>query len=279
MVKAFLFFHRERFFFLLTKVSCFFLSKQGVAFYTGSQQGQAGLSDGYLLYALANKRCENFKTCGVNGDAINGVAKVNQDIFREFQIGQQNLVNGNCPAARQQKERIAALMAVPLVQGTLRYAYLTDPNFYSNISEKANAEAAVFAASVLPIVNACSSADAEIIYENMAVGSPGTYFSAVKAAFERNYDCMGISSKDVGGLFDSLNGNYMQSAAPPDTGSSSGGLSGGAIAGICIGAAVVVIGAGYLIYRSKKSGGIDSSYANGHSAKSNGAAPEQNGVA
>ena len=238
---------------------------EAVAFYTGSQQEAGGSTDGYLLYALANKRCINFKTCGENGDSTEGLAKLNNDIFREFKIGQQNLVNGKCDDARKQKERIAQLMAVPLIQGTLRYAYLTDKQTSSEFDEKSNAEGAVFAASILPVVHACSPGDAQIIYENMYAGSPSADFAAVKSAFERNYGCMGISGSDVGGLYDSATGDFFAGAAPVNTSSSgSSGLTGGAIAGICIFTAVVVIGAGFFIFRHKKNKSIDKSFPSGH---------------
>eukprot|EP00544_Gedaniella_sp_CCMP2646_P002188 CAMPEP_0202507198 /NCGR_PEP_ID=MMETSP1361-20130828/51594_1 /ASSEMBLY_ACC=CAM_ASM_000849 /TAXON_ID=210615 /ORGANISM="Staurosira complex sp., Strain CCMP2646" /LENGTH=557 /DNA_ID=CAMNT_0049141305 /DNA_START=2378 /DNA_END=4051 /DNA_ORIENTATION=- len=244
---------------------------EAVAFYTGSQQEGGASTDGYLLYALANKRCINFKTCGPAGDSVEGSSKVNTDIFREFNIGQGNLVNGKCDSARQQKEKIAAFMAIPLVQGTLRYAYLTDTSLTPSVSEKSQAEGAVFAASVLPIVHACSPSDAQTIYNNMAVGSQGAKFVEVKAAFERNYGCMGISGSDVGGLYDSATEAYFTNAEPSSAGSdsSSGGLSGGAIAGICIAAAVVVFAVAFLVFRNKSSAhGVDKDFPSGAGSSS-----------
>jgi len=51
---------------------------EGVAFYTGSLEGSAdgGGDGGKLVYRLAEKRCANFGTCGVSGDATSGTAKV-----------------------------------------------------------------------------------------------------------------------------------------------------------------------------------------------------------
>ena len=49
---------------------------EGVAFYTGSLQGTDGAGSGKMVYALADKRCKNFKTCGAAGDATSGTSKV-----------------------------------------------------------------------------------------------------------------------------------------------------------------------------------------------------------
>jgi hypothetical protein len=163
-------------------------------------------------------------------------------------------------------------MAIPLVQGTLRYAYLTDTSLTPSVSEKSQAEGAVFAASVLPIVHACSPSDAQTIYNNMAVGSQSAKFVEVRAAFERNYGCMGISGSDVGGLYDSATEAYFTNAEPSSAGSSSsssGGLSGGGIAGICIAAAVVVFAVAFLIFRNKSSAhGVDKDFSSGAGSSS-----------
>ena len=205
---------------------------EAVAFYTGSQSNKDDLTSGYLLYTLANKRCENFKTCGKDGGLTEGESKVNLDIFLLFKIGQQDLMKRKCTEAKMQKDRIVELMAIPLIQGTIRYAYLTSSK-QDNVSEKSKAEGAVFAASVLPIVHYCNSDDAYTIYENLGVGSPPADFAAVKQAFEKNYNCMGISCSDVGGLYDDATSLYLDGAGPCSSGES--GMSTGAVIGLTVG--------------------------------------------
>ena len=187
---------------------------EGVAFYTGSSHGTAvnSIMTGYLIYSLANKRCANFKTCSASGDSVVGNAKVNIDLLNLFERGKSSLQGGRCNAARNRKDKIAKIMAIPALQGTLRYAYITGPQ--NTRTPKAIGEGAVFAAAVLPIVHACSPSDAQIIYDNMNAASTSTNFAAVKEAFERNYDCMGISCLDVGGYFDQALNEYFPGAAP-----------------------------------------------------------------
>lgn len=184
---------------------------EAVAFYTGSVPKTSG-EGGHLLYTLAQKRCENFGTCLTTTSEV-GMAKVNSEIFKNFRMGKQGLITGNCKAVEQNVARITQLMAVPLVQGTLRYAYIQDKQ--NDKREKAQAEGAVFAASVLPLLNACSASDADIVYNNMRVGNGGSVsFEVVKTAFERNYNCLGITCEDVGGLIDSVSTGYLQGAEP-----------------------------------------------------------------
>jgi len=203
---------------------------EAVAFYTGSLEGTDGSGSGKLAYALADKRCTNFKTCGDLGDVTNGSSKVNIDMFRYFNIGQAKLAKGECSSAREEKDAIEKLMLIPLIQGTLRYAYKTDNEPYS---EKAEAEGVVFALSVVPAIHACDPAAAEVIASNMKAGQYGTAsFPDVKAAFESTYDCLGIDGAMVGGLYDAATGSYFEGAEPMVTKSS------GASAGMLVSAGV-----------------------------------------
>ena len=73
---------------------------EGVAFYTGSEAGAAGhyttagATDGVMIYALANKRCKNFKTCGVG--EYSGNSAVNIALFDQFALGKNACQVGEC---------------------------------------------------------------------------------------------------------------------------------------------------------------------------------------
>merc|ERR1719301_95846 len=60
---------------------------EGVAFYSGSLEGtdNANSVSGKLIHALADKRCENFKTCSASGDSTDNSkgSKVNHDFIKQ----------------------------------------------------------------------------------------------------------------------------------------------------------------------------------------------------
>jgi hypothetical protein len=181
---------------------------EGVAFYSGSLEGEdaGGSSGGKLVYRLAEKRCANFGTCGAAGDATSGTAKVNLDLFPLFAEGARLLERGECSAVRPLVDSIVSLMTVPLVQGSLRYAYKIG-EVPADRSQKNAAEGAVFAAAVLPLVAYCNPASANTISANQKFGlfDAGTFpdFASVKSAFEETYACLGITCDQVGGLVSS----------------------------------------------------------------------------
>jgi hypothetical protein len=177
---------------------------EAVAFYTGSLVGtDASAGSGKMLYALAEKRCKNYKTCAsivVEKQTASGKSAVNTKILSQFQLGQAALQGSRCKDVPAIKEAIVKLMVVPLVQGALRYAYKVDR---LQGGDKEKAEGAVFAASVLPMIAHCDAAAAKIISNNLAIESATPMnlgFTAVKEAFEKTYACLGITCADVGGL-------------------------------------------------------------------------------
>jgi hypothetical protein len=172
----------------------------GVAYYTGSLEGADGSGQGYLLYALADQMCKIFKTCGPNGDRISGSSKVNIEIFDQFRQMQHNIRTHQCTPARRNKERISVLMSIPLVQATLQQAYINDKQPGASLVEEARG--AALAASIVPVVASCKTADGNIIYANMKTNRGyKSSFDEVKTAFERNYECMGVQCSDIGGYW------------------------------------------------------------------------------
>merc|ERR1719483_1143960 len=197
---------------------------EGVAFYAGSQEGRlpGGNSAGVMVYRLAEKRCGNFGTC--TGTSATGISQVNDELFKAgglFTRGRDLLHMGSCSRVRDVVDRIVSIMTVPLVQGTLRYAWKVGQtggkdNMASDQNAKNAAEGSTFAAAVLPLVHACDAAAAKVVSDHMKFGAAvydkttGDYVSgtkpdtaAVKAALEKTYTCLGITCAHVGGL---LNG-------------------------------------------------------------------------
>lgn len=227
---------------------------EAVAFYTGSLEGVDGEGEGKLLHELADKRCANFKTCGEFASELSGISHVNLDIFHEFDLGASKILRGECSAAREQKEKIETMMAVPLIQGAIRYAYITDRD--ATAGEKAEAEGATFAAAVLPLVHACNEEAAATIYDNLKVGQGLTAnFADVKNAFESTYECLGIRCEDVGGLYDTATGTYYAGAEPCGS-SSSSSANVGLIVGLTVGG-VVFLALVFLVSRRRRSAASD----------------------
>eukprot|EP01051_Picozoa_sp_SAG22_P015864 SAG22_NODE_2139_length_2954_cov_1.248687_4_plen_191_part_00 len=102
-------------------------------------------------------------------------------------------------------EAIKKQMLVPLVQGTLRYAYKADPNLPSPDSspEKEIGEGWAFAAAILGEVNRCDPDAAAMLRTNMDVTAETAVadgYAAVVNEMQSIYGCLGMTCADVGGL-------------------------------------------------------------------------------
>lgn len=243
---------------------------EAVAFFTGSLEGSGGTGGGKLVYSLINNRCVDFKTCGTDGNESTGHAFLNHLLRKEFKKGQEHLKTGKCEEARKDKERIESLLAVPLVQGALRSAYILGTS--KNVDHKSKVAGATFAAAILPIVHHCKPSAAEAIYNALHIGASSTVFSTVKTAFEENYACMGITCDVVGGYYDDANSVYYEGAGPcthtattptmnsgsqsvsNDTSSSSesGANAVGIAFGVTIAVIVVILGAMFYAHKHRK---------------------------
>mmetsp|Transcript_21764 Transcript_21764/g.37049 ORF Transcript_21764/g.37049 Transcript_21764/m.37049 type:complete len:586 (-) Transcript_21764:238-1995(-) len=184
---------------------------RAVAYYTGSLEGTLGDGTGRLLHQLADDMCVEFRTCGRNSDERGGRSYVNREILTRLRTTQDFIENQQCGSVELAEEEIEIFMIIPLVQGTLKYAYLRSVED-SEINESAGA---IFAASILPLVHACDQNDAATISRNLGLGSTSsTDFTAVKTALENNYECLRLTCKSVGGYFDSNINDYYASAFP-----------------------------------------------------------------
>lgn len=234
---------------------------QAVAFYAGSMEGESGVGDGVLLFDLADTMCARFMACGDDAELRFGISYANNVAINQFMKGQLHLLKRECGAARTSKNKIEKIMAVPLVQAALLNSY---QQVYEKKSEEEEASkmivaGSMYAATVLPLVHDCSPEDAQIIYENLRDNQTEVDFIAVKEAFERNYACMGVTCKAVGGIWEGR--QYFPYASPCqdaiDTDNSSGihfGIVIAAVGGILVLCALV-----YLSHQHHKKR-IDSKY-------------------
>ncbi|CAB9501129.1 expressed unknown protein [Seminavis robusta] len=186
---------------------------EGIAFYTGSLEGDDGLGDGVLAYALADDLCKDFKTCGASGDVTTGLSYVNQEVFSLSDSAVELLMAEKCAETRFYVQEIVGLITVPLVQGLLRATYQSMYAEDEESRDMAKGEAAAFAASVVPILHNCSESDAAMVQEQLAYTSDQRDYVAIKQALERHYECMGITCTQVGGLWDPNINEYRKDAA------------------------------------------------------------------
>lgn len=199
---------------------------EAVAFYVGSlgKDGDTlGGSSGNLLYALADKRCQNYGTCDP-ASIDKATAKVNSALLVEFNKGKSLLDESKCTAVIPIKDRIVELMSIPLLQGALRYASkvaIANGKSAGSASPKEVAEGYIFAQSILPRIGRCSSEDAAIIASNQGLYTSDKAmvdgFEKVREAYERNYDCLGVTCDDIGGLLTSDKSDYIDSFSPCTT--------------------------------------------------------------
>jgi len=185
---------------------------EGVAFYTGNMEDVDGSGSGKLVYALADKRGENFGTCGADGDSTSGTSQVNIDIIALANAANADLLALDCDGAAEKMASIQSLMYIPLIQGTIKYAWKTE-NAGDAGDEKGKAEGTAFAHAVLPMVHEIDETAAETIYDNMKADAGIPSSADVKAAFESVYEGMGVTCEQVGGLLDDAD-EYLPGMEP-----------------------------------------------------------------
>merc|ERR1719269_140842 len=177
-------------------------------FYAGSLTGEnhPAADKGQLLYGLAQSRADNF------GTTTNDVANANTVALATANAGRNALQQAKCADVPAQLVILTQQMTVPLVQGTLKYAWEADPAqtgsacagqtapFDAGCS-KAWAEGWTFASAILPQLDACDAAAAKTVKDALdgAATAPMVGgLAAVKSAIEGCYTKMGITCDEVG---------------------------------------------------------------------------------
>lgn len=181
-----------------------FLDK-AVALYTGSETRDDG-NYGFFLYTLTQTEGYKFGTCKKDE-----MSPVNKKIFDKFRSVKSNLVQNECTSLQTNVRDIKELMTVILVQGVTRSIYELD--IHDDFQETTQAMGAAFAAALVPLLHSCSEGYAMMVHKDLSPGksTKGSY-EVVKDAIEQNYDCLGISCEDVGGLVDIRGEGYLAGA-------------------------------------------------------------------
>eukprot|EP00535_Pseudo-nitzschia_heimii_P005769 CAMPEP_0197172942 /NCGR_PEP_ID=MMETSP1423-20130617/17_1 /TAXON_ID=476441 /ORGANISM="Pseudo-nitzschia heimii, Strain UNC1101" /LENGTH=434 /DNA_ID=CAMNT_0042621665 /DNA_START=60 /DNA_END=1364 /DNA_ORIENTATION=- len=187
------------------------------AVYVGSLEGADGDNDpvgnyGKAPYALADKRCRNYKNCGpdLNEDTKDVTSNINTKILSLFSAGSLAAWEGDYNQLDKIIRLISNKAAVPLIQGTFRYYWrLSDEEGANTFSvlDKEVGEGGAFIFGVLPKLWACSSRGSKRAENQSKIGGEFAGISAVnfqdiKLAFECNYRCLGITCEEVGTLYD-----------------------------------------------------------------------------
>ena len=193
---------------------------QAVSLFVGSlvqpdETQPGGYESGHLYYGMADELCQDFATCGPNGNDIEGTSAVNLVVIQLFQTGRLLLEKGACSTAELTYGQIIHLMTVPLIQGTLRSAYRLQYTHKGDPKEQGRGVA--YMASLLPDLYSCSPQDADKVYNELSILSTAKKapdFGIIKEAIERNYRCMMVTCEDVGGLYDDAHDRYRDGASP-----------------------------------------------------------------
>jgi hypothetical protein len=181
---------------------------EGWMFYAGSLEGVDGCGGGYSSYQLAQKRCANFGTCHYSARcdyaaANSAMLKVYEEVRVGCQVG----------PTRDHIDEIVRLMVIPLIQGSIRYAYKLSvrDDRTADKFEKEWGEGWAFLAAVIPHIDACDSDAAALLRANMDVATPiddvmKDGYEKYRDAIRSTYKCLGITCTDIGELDAAVDG-------------------------------------------------------------------------
>mmetsp|Transcript_23777 Transcript_23777/g.27546 ORF Transcript_23777/g.27546 Transcript_23777/m.27546 type:complete len:449 (+) Transcript_23777:277-1623(+) len=199
---------------------------KAAAFFVGSLEGAVGVPGafGKMLYSLGDRRCHNFRKCGVNADSdARIISKTNIVSIALFQKGERLVFAGDVEGLQKTIKEINAQILITFIQGSLRYGYrLGDfqetPGAKTRSSKGEELGAgATFAACAAPQLWAISKRAGRFVSKQYKIGPEGPAsrsvfdFVGVRNAFECNYKKLGISCDEIGALWDSTSATVPKS--------------------------------------------------------------------
>jgi hypothetical protein len=208
------------------------------AYITGHLEGtkERGSNEGILFWGLAKENCAEFNTCS------SGSAVVNDRINTILYAGRGAILGANCRELRRAASELIPLLETSLIQAALSSTSKLSTRSGAN-NETLQAQAYVYALSVLPLINEVNRAAATTISANLNIGGPPLADGAavVAYAFSSSMPGLGVDCANVG-VSDQIN------SCTGDVKTSNAGL----IAGIIIGC-VAAFGLCFLMFRRRKS--------------------------
>ncbi|CAE6962153.1 Slc25a29, partial [Symbiodinium sp. KB8] len=132
---------------------------KAVAFYAGSRWDSR--ADAVMLDAEANMLCSLFGTCDEEDE---GVSMASDKIFRHFESGQTALMQDECGNLTTDRDRIVALMYVPLIQNLLYASYklATKMSNEEPLIQRDRGHGIFFAKAMQPKLASCAQDVADI---------------------------------------------------------------------------------------------------------------------
>jgi len=201
---------------------------EGWAFYAGSliaataadaAKSSTASQEGTLIWELSEKRGADFGTLDTTGPS-----KANVALVTSFKSGRDKIIAADCAGAEPVIDDIIKKMTIPLIQGTIKYAWKADPANAGDCSADAGktaltasdncvkswTEGWAFAAALLPQLDQCDPEVASVVRHNLDAGATGPMqcgFATVKTAIESCYTKLGVTCADIG-AFQSSTGVY-----------------------------------------------------------------------
>ena len=193
------------------------LIDEAAAYYVGSLQSATSNSyEGYLLYGTADRLCQLFNTCDgtiiLNGVTIT-TSRVNMIAIQQLINLQSNIQSRSCipddddetiATSRNAGSEIlefrnilVSQLFIPIFQGLIRSVHYTKQSI---VSDFCNADATMYAASILPLILNCTgNGDAKLLFDHTRPDrTVSTNATLINEILFRSYNCFGITSNDIG---------------------------------------------------------------------------------